>query len=500
MTRLIVVAVASVGLILLVAFVTARLVRARTRGISIRMQVFLALAAIVGAFAFGLGVMVIDRVESRAQRLARQAAQDEATVIAAMVAGEVARGAELSEVASRLEREQLAGAHLTVELLDPGGELIFGGRADRAITETGVVRVEAPVTLRGRVVGRVRVVKETIVIEQMLEDFAPTVLVISLILGAAAALAAAWIGRAIAAPIEALSLFGERVSGGDHAAPPPVASGREVIRLRQSIDSMRRQLEGRPFVETFAADLSHELKNPVAAIRASAEVLDDSALDDPEAARRFVGRIREATARIERLLGELLSLARIEARGIQGLEPLDVGRLVKSAVSVQEQSARVQLRLQSDARVRGDARWLGRAVSNLVDNALVHSPRDSVVVVTVGRESGEAVVTVENEGALSRHVTERAFSRFVTTRADKGGTGLGLAIVRAVAEAHGGRAELETPGPPLVRARLRLPDTRAGVGGPRVEIRNDSDDMRDEMPGAADAEAASAPRSSRPSP
>src|SRR5690606_35386142 len=86
--RLLVVAAASFGLILLVAFVASRLLRARTRGLSIRMQVFLALAAIVGAFALGLGLMVIDRVQSRAQRLASQAAQDEATVIAAMVAGE----------------------------------------------------------------------------------------------------------------------------------------------------------------------------------------------------------------------------------------------------------------------------------------------------------------------------------------------------------------------------------------------------------------------------
>ena len=87
---------------------------------------------------------------------------------------------------------------------------------------------------------------------------------------------------------------------------------------------MRRQLEGRPFVETFAADLSHELKNPVAAIRASAEVLEEGALDEPEEARRFVARIREATERIERLLGELLSLARIEARGAESFEPVDL--------------------------------------------------------------------------------------------------------------------------------------------------------------------------------
>src|SRR5207249_384673 len=89
--------------------------------------------------------------------------------------------------------------------------------------------------------------------------------------------------------------------------------------------------EGRPFLETFAADLSHELKNPVAAVRASAEVLDEGALAEPEEARRFVARIREATARIETLLGEILSLARIEARGVDSSSEVDVGALARAA-------------------------------------------------------------------------------------------------------------------------------------------------------------------------
>src|SRR4029079_3441314 len=120
-----------------------------------------------------------------------------------------------------------------------------------------------------------------------------------------------------AVPIEAISEYGEQVSQGERKTTLPLWGGREVTRLWRAIDSMRRQLEGRPFVETFAADLSHELKNPVAAIRASAEVLDEGAIDEPEEAARFVGGIREATTRIEVLLGDLLSLARIEARGVE---------------------------------------------------------------------------------------------------------------------------------------------------------------------------------------
>jgi signal transduction histidine kinase len=273
----------------------------------------------------------------------------------------------------------------------------------------------------------------------LLADFAPTVLVISLVLGAAAALAAAWIGSAIAAPIVALSEFSESVSLGDRKAPAPIGDGREVTRLRRSIDSMRRQIEGRPFVETFAADLSHELKNPVAAIRASAEVLDEGAIDDSAAARRFVTRIREATERIERLLDELLSLARMEARGVESFAPVDLAALAVTVVESGEGKGRIDVSSSGDCRVRGDSAWLSRAVANLVDNAVVHSQPSARIAVVVESDDANVSLAVRNPGGIPPHVVGTAFDRFVTTRADKGGTGLGLAIVRAVAEAHAGR-------------------------------------------------------------
>lgn len=462
MTRLFVVAAASIGLILFVAFVVSRLLRTRTRGMSIRMHVFLALAVIVGAFAFGLGLIVIDRIEARAVRLATQAAQDEALAISGLIEGQLDRtGMSIDEIAHRLESEKHRGADLRLELLDRDGRVIFPLLEETAAVEPGFVTVDAPIDVRGQRVGAVRVVKPTVVMRKLLEDFAPTVLVISLVLGAAAAIAAAWIGRAIALPIERLSEFAERVSAGQRTAAPPQPFGREVTRLTRSIDSMRRQLEGRPFVETFATDLSHELKNPVAAIRASAEVLEESALDEPEAARRFVARIREATARIERLLSDLMSLARIEARGAQAFEPVELARLAQASVQAfGEESQRVELVVEGDTRVRGDASWLGRAIGNLLDNALVHSQRDTRVVLAVRREAREVAVSVKSAGAVPSHVRARLFRRFVTTRLDKGGSGLGLAIVRAVAEAHAGSVELVSAGPPEVEFRIALPPAR----------------------------------------
>ena len=460
MIRLLVVGAACVGLILFMAFVVRRWLRTRTHGMSIRMQVFFALALIVGAFSSGLGILVVDRIEDRAARLAKQAAQEEATTLSGILAADIGRlSGNMTPVVARLEQELKSGADLRFEVFDNAGRRVFPLSRVTRSDAPAFVTIEAPLKVAGQSVGRVRVVKPTVVVERLLADFAPSVLVISLVLGAAAALAAALIGRAIAQPIEKLTTFAEQVSGGERCpAVPATTGGREVDRLASALDSMRRQLEGRPFVETFAADLSHELKNPVAAVRASAEVLEEGAIDEPVQARRFVRRIREATARIEQLLNDLVSLAHIEARGAESLERIDFSRLVREQLaSASDSNSRIQLDAPEVLKVRGDTAWLARAVQNLVNNALAHSPPESTVQLTVGRDAQGVTLTVQNSGEVIARVRERLFRRFVTTRAKIGGSGLGLAIVRAVAEAHGGSVEMLEAGPPRVVFRLTVP-------------------------------------------
>ena len=462
MLQLVVVTAAAIGLIVFVSFVAARLVRARTSGLSIRMQIFIALALIVGAFAFGLGLMVLDRIKARADLVSEEAAAGEARAVAALIAGEMeSRGASLADVANRLTRQSQAGQQLQVSLFDGADVRLFS--SGRAVDAPGTVSASATVMVNGQPQGRVQVAKPTLIIQQTLADFAPTILVISLLLGAVAAGAAALIGGTIASPIEQLTRYAERVSQGDRRAPPPLGHGREVMRLTNSLDSMRRELQGRPFVETFAADLSHELKNPVAAIRATGEVLRDGALAEPEQAERFVARILEATGRIESLLGDLLSLAGLEARGVEEAETVDLAQQAREAVlAAQQQGDEVALLVEGTPQVRGDAAWLRRAITNLLDNARLHG-NGGTVSVKLFREGDEVCCHVSNPGHIGKAMRKRMFRRFVTTRADRGGTGLGLAIVRAIAEAHGGQAKCADFGPPQVTFELRLPVSHSQV-------------------------------------
>jgi two-component system sensor histidine kinase CreC len=444
---------AAAGLILFVAFVAARLLRARKAGMSIRLQIFVALASIVGAFALGLGVLVVQRVRARATSIAEESARNEASAVAAIVGNEMAaKGRSLKDVAS-----DLAGIEggLEITLVSPTGEEVLsrgGGNTGR-----GAVRIDAPILAHGEKVGSVIVVKQTIVIERLLADMTPGILILSVVLGAAAALAAALIGRTIAKPIETLTDFAVRVSEGERRATPPPAQGREVQRLTRALNTMRRELEGRPFVETFAADLSHELKNPVAAIRASAEVLADGALEEPEEAARFVARIQESTKRIETLLGELLGLARMEARGVEEAATVDLLDLAKDVARESKDRGAIVTVDGVHIDVRGDRTWLARLIGNLVENARTHGEEGGAIAVEIGRREGQATLVVRNKGSVAKHVQKRIFRRFVTTRADGGGTGLGLAIVRAIAEAHDGVVECTSFGPPDVTFRVKLP-------------------------------------------
>ncbi len=278
---------------------------------------------------------------------------------------------------------------------------------------------------------------------------APEVAFLVLVLTGAAALSAIFLGRLVAQPVERLTQASLRVAAGERQATLPLPRGREVRELTQAFESMRRELEQRHIVEQLAADLSHELKNPVASIRASAEVLEQAIGEDEEAARRFAHRILEASARLDTLTHDLLDLARLEATGLADPEaPVDLVAVIHGAAAAQRslaKTAEVELlvELPAEARTAGDAIWLSRAVENLLANAIAFSPAGSTVRVTLdeGKEGWELAVRDTGAGVESS-IREQVFERFVGSRHGEGGTGLGLAIVRAVAEAHGGGAQL----------------------------------------------------------
>ena len=197
------------------------------------------------------------------------------------------------------------------------------------------------------------------------------------------------------------------------------------------------------------ANLSHDLRTPLAGLRLLAETLSGAARDDPEAMRTFAARIAVESDRLHTLVSGLLDLSRLEA-GLDGAEPTvtDLGQVAAAVVQrLQPQAERAAVRLDTPpgtARALCDLPRLELALSNVLDNAIRFTPAGGRVTVSVEERDGDPLLTVHDTGpGISPADLPRIFERFYTgdrSRATRG-SGLGLAIARHAVELQGGRIE-----------------------------------------------------------
>lgn len=231
-------------------------------------------------------------------------------------------------------------------------------------------------------------------------------------------------------------------------ALPFVAGGIDgFIVLLQDLTELRRLERVR---RDFVSNISHELRTPLASLRALTETLRDGALDDPQAAPRFLDRIETEVDALSQMVQELLELARIESGQVPfRLRAVPVSEIVLPPVErLQPQAARGEIELIVDLparlpRVYADAQRVHQVVTNLVHNALKFSPAGAAVRVSAGLDAvGQKVtisVTDTGIGIPTEDLT-RIFERFYKTDRARtsGGTGLGLAIAKHIIQAHGG--------------------------------------------------------------
>lgn len=257
-----------------------------------------------------------------------------------------------------------------------------------------------------------------------------------LVLGVSVAFSAA-----IARPLTRLTRAARAVAAGQ--SPAALASHgsvpREIGVLQDVLFQMADQLSRRAdYVQHFAAQVGHELKTPITAIRGAAELLTHGLEDMPSADReRFIANILEDAQRMERLVHRLLELARLENLKPGAAEPLPAFAFL--ARQLARYGERVQLTQQGEvAPIAIDPELLASALGNLVENALRHGG-DAAVRVVLRQQARQLRIDVIDRGpGVSEGNRKRLFERFFTTERDRGGTGLGLAIVKAIAEARGG--------------------------------------------------------------
>ena len=294
------------------------------------------------------------------------------------------------------------------------------------------------------------------------------------------------LANTIAEPVRRLAEAAERVRRGIRSRqqiPDFTSRSDEIGHLSRALREMTQALYSRlDAIESFAADVAHELKNPLTSLRSALETLPR--VKAGQARDHLVEIMQHDVRRLDRLISDISDASRLDAELTRGeSDPVDLAALLQAVVSMSQDSprsngARIELsipvrrgrRAGADYIVLGRDSRLGQVVTNLIDNACSFSEPGGVVQVALDRVStglaGDAgdrvVITVDDDGpGIPPHALERIFERFYTDRPNQGfgqNSGLGLSISRQIVEAHGGR----------IWAANRPADAgavRAGLGG-----------------------------------
>jgi signal transduction histidine kinase len=325
------------------------------------------------------------------------------------------------------------------------------------------VFVAAPILQGERIVAAVLLWRTPISLSQVLHGKRyHLLLALGLLLGTVA-LMAVFTSLTVVRPLQALVRQAQRATAGEKGVVAPLAYPvtQEMADLSQAVTTMARHLEQRAdYIRSFAAQMSHEFKTPLAAIRGAVELLRDH-LDTMTVAERdrFLGNLDQDANRLERLVRRVLELARADVMHASATDRADVAVLVRRLaaryadtgfkVTVMEPLPTVIVAMTEDV--------LESILSNVLDNARQHG--GDVATVAVTRLAPDPAVLIEisdNGSGISAANAARVFEPFFTTARGQGGTGLGLAVVKSLVTAHGGSIKLgeSTAG---VWLRIRVP-------------------------------------------
>ena len=352
--------------------------------------------------------------------------------------------------AGTLTKSQLESAPTTINLH-------VGGASYLAVAE--------PVTIGKQVLGALVVAKPAsqlrnswiVLLERLAIAFGGGVLV--------AGLVGVYLTRRIARPLMSLSGAADEIAAGHYDVDVPQPRGHdEIAQLSARFSDMAAKLlEAEQLSRNFLMSVSHELRTPLTAIRGHVSALREGVIEDPEAYSSSLAVIEEEAMRLERLVGDVLDLAKLDAHRFTVLEEeVDMRELCERAYAAFGEVARlraIDYRRDFDANpvIVTDGDRVLQIISNLLSNAFRWTPEGGRVALALGADNGAVSVVVSDSGpGISPEERERIFRPFWSR--DGGGTGLGLAIARELAIALGGRIDLRSEPGLGARFELLLPN------------------------------------------
>ncbi|WP_410499095.1 two-component system sensor histidine kinase CreC [Chitinibacter sp. S2-10] len=472
------------------------------------LRIFLGYFLLVALLAVYVLTVVRDEIKPAMRQSAEEVLLDSANLLAEMVkadfiAGQLNDGrfaSALAQFGLRRPQAEVWGmahdrTHLRVYITDARGVVVldsaqqsvgadFSRWRDVALTLRGqygarttqadpknplstVMYVAAPIRDGDRVIGVLTISRPNLVMQPYIErsekKLARLVLIVLLLGLGTGALFSWWLSRGITQ----LTDFARNVSVGQSVAVPRFIANRELTSLAAALGAMRDELDGKAYIENYVHELTHELKSPLAGIRASAEVLHDE-LGEADRAR-FLQHIDAEVGRMQRIVDYLLQLASIEARHeLQQAQAFSLTALIEQQLAALESlRAQRQISLRTEAAddtVYGEAFLLGQAIRNVLQNALDFTAADGRIALTL--ESYRDArgmwlkLNIYNDGeAIPEYAIAKVFDRFYSLPRPGGqkSTGLGLVLTRTIVQLHGGSITLDNAAERGVDVVITLP-------------------------------------------
>ncbi len=343
----------------------------------------------------------------------------------------------------------------------------YGARTTRESPDdefSSIMYVAAPIRRGDEIIGVATVGKPSVAVQPFVERVLANIKE----KGALVILAALALGLLITYwltfSIRKLTLYAREVRDGGRPQVPRLGE-KELAQLAEAMDAMRRELEGKDYVENYLHSLTHELKTPLAAIQGTAELLDEEMTQADR--QRFIVNIRAEARRLHQVVEQLLRLADVEKRrGLSDPEPVDTTALIEKLCEerqwrLSQSEINFKSTLAREAQPLAERFLLQQALGNLIDNAIDFSPKGGTVELHSRVIEGAWEFTVSDEGpGVPDYALQRVFERFYSLPRPDGAprsSGLGLSFVREVALLHGGRVSLENRDRRGAVARLVLP-------------------------------------------
>ncbi len=450
---------------------------------SIRLRLTIWYSALLGALLFMFSFGLYYYLANSLMRDVRATLQSQGQRAAALIERQIDPMESLSRDAISLRPQVIFDAQVYVQVLTPSGAVYERSANLQEVDQILPINQEmldqtlagatnfytlhqngAPIHIYvlpihqadDKIVGVLQIGQSLADVNHMLGRVRTTLYVLPVLTLVAAAFGGSIIARRALRPIADITDTARRIGRTEHLAERITIpdSGDEISRLAETFNEMLARLDHLfQTQQRLVGDVSHELRTPLTTIQGNLDLLKRGAIHDPEMRTEALDEIETETRRMTRMVGDLLLLAQADAGHALHKVPVELDTLLlevyRQALTIAQGKVEVRLAHEDQAQIIGDADRLYQLLLNLVDNAIKYTPAGGKVTLGLYRQANEISIVVTDTGlgiapADLPHIFERFYRADRARSRRLGGAGLGLSIAQWVAQAHGGRIEVQS--------------------------------------------------------